>query len=220
MHRYSIDKKGRETILYILVIVSVALSFMLKTLLSDICIQLANTIKKATWLADFADIIQSTELIPNVIGVPVVYWALSSVFNKYLWKIKPLNKILGVPDMNGIWQGSLHSSHDDMDYEMELDVKQTWTTIQCTSKFKSSQSFSNVAALYSKGIEGNVLYFAFHNQSNDVGTGTQQYDGYNILILDGEKLLGRYFNNRASLKKANKGGNLGTIELRKVKNKV
>lgn len=220
MHRYSIDKKDRETILYVLVIVSVALSLMLKTLLSDICIQLANTIEKATWLADFADIIQSTELIPNVIGVPVVYWVLSSVFNKWLWKIKPLNKILGVPDLNGIWQGSLHSSHDDMDYEMELDVKQTWTKIQCTSKFKSSQSFSNVAALYSEGIEGNVLYFAFHNQSNDVGTGNQQYDGYNILILEGEKLSGRYFNNRASLKKANKGGNLGTIELRKVKNKV
>ena len=215
MHRYSIDTKNRETVLYVLVIVSIALSFGLKALLSDMFIQLANMIDKADWLAGFADIIQSTELVPNIIGVPIVYWVLSSVFNKWLWRFKLLNILLGVPNLNGIWQGSLHSSHDDMDYDMELEIKQTWTKIQCKSNFESSQSFSNVAALYSDGIEGDVLYFGFHNQSNDVKNGIPQYDGYNILILDGEKLSGRYFNNRAGLTKAKKGGNLGTIELRK-----
>ena len=215
MHQYSIDKKNRETVLYILVIISVALSLLLKTVLSSIFLQIAKMLNDTSWLTKPASFIQSTELIPNVIGVPAVYWALSTAFDKWIWKFRPVNILLGVPNLNGVWQGSLHSSYDDTDYKMELTIEQTWTKIRCISNFKSSRSFSNVAAIYSEGIEGDVLYFGFHNQSNNVETGNQQYDGYNILRLDGDRLTGKYFNDRASSKKASKGGNMGTIELKK-----
>ena len=217
MHQYSTDKTNRERVIYVLVIVSVALSHMLKVLFSGTCTLLSNMIGNASSLAVFAETIQSAELIPNIIGVPVVYWILSKVFDKWLWKTRLMKMILKIPDLNGVWKGTLHSSYDEMDYEMVLEIKQTWNRIQCTSKFKSSQSYSNVAALYSKGPEGDILYFGFHNQSNVVEIGNQQYDGYNILRLGGDELCGKYFNDRSNIKNDNKGGNLGIIALIKQK---
>lgn len=211
MHQYSMDRKIRERIVYITVVLSAALSIALKEVCADILSGLDSIIAGSSVLADLA--FKSAEIIPNVIGIPVIYWILSTVFDKWLWKTKPINLILKVPDLNGVWEGTLCSSYDGQSIPMKLEIHQTWNKIECTSYFDKSGSTSNVAAVYSEESGGPVLYFGFHNQSKDISTGTQSYDGYNILHVRKDKLTGEYFNNRPNPKKTVKGGNLGTIEL-------
>ena len=213
MHQYSIDKKTRERVIYVLVILSVAFSQALKSLFAGQISCLTNAVNSSEALSGFASTIKMTELIPNLIGVPVLYWLLSLVFDKCLWRLKPLNRILAVPDLNGIWEGTLCSSHENQSIHMSLEIRQTWKKIECKAFFDKSSSSSNVAALYSEVSGGPILYFGFHNQSKDISTGTQSYDGYNILRIKTDSMSGEYFNNRPSSKKSEKGGNLGTIEL-------
>lgn len=220
MHQYSIDTKIRDKVVYCLVVVSISLSILLTGCFSGLLERADNALNKIEWLSKLAEILRITELLPNIISAPIIYGLLSLLFNKVLWKTKVLQRFLGVPNFNGIWSGKLHSSYDDNEYTMNLEIEQTWTTIRCTSLFDSSKSYSNVAAVYTKGSEGNTLYFGFHNQSSDIEKGSQQYDGYNILILKGNTLYGKYFNDRPHPKKTNKGGNLGTIELYRNKQTV
>ena len=135
MHQYSLDKKIRERVLYIIVILSVALSPVLKNLFAGLIETIGSFINQSEALSLFAKTIKDAELVPNVIGVPVIYGLLFLLFDRFLWKFKPLNRILGVPNLSGKWTGKLQSSYDDEYYEMTLEIKQTWTKIQCKSIF-------------------------------------------------------------------------------------
>lgn len=213
MHQYSIDRKIREKIIYIIVTLSVVISMLLTNAFANKFANLDGFIASSSELTEIITIIKITELVPNFFGVPAIYWILSKSFDKWLWKAKLIKRILNVPDLNGIWKGSLISSYNNQSICMKLEIKQTWNKIECTSYFDKSMSTSNVAAIYTEDSGGPVLYFGFHNQSNDVTNKMQSYDGYNILHISDGKLSGKYFNDRPNPKKTITGGNLGTIEL-------
>lgn len=66
---------------------------------------------------------------------------------------------------------------------------------------------------------GISIYFGFHNDSTDIASGMQSYDGYNILtMIDNDTISARYFNNRPNPKKSVKGGNMGTFNLKRKRN--
>lgn len=70
-------------------------------------------------------------------------------FDNVLWKVKWINKFLGIPNLNGVWKGMAKSSFDESkEYSMELTVKQTWSKISFVSEFldTNSKSQSNSAA--------------------------------------------------------------------------
>ena len=50
---------------------------------------------------------------PSVMGF---YGLLYSIFDKYLWRLKPMRKIglVKVPDLNGTWKGYVSSSFNDI----------------------------------------------------------------------------------------------------------
>ena len=100
---------------------------------------------------------------------------------------------------------------------MKLDVIQTWSEISFRSTFPKSTSSSNTAAIHMEDNRGVSIYFGFHNNSTDIETGMQSYDGYNILtMVDKNTLSARYFNNRPNPKKSIKGGNMGTFSLHRI----
>ena len=215
MHQYSLDKNIREKVLLIIVILSMAISYMLKYIFAEPIETIIYYINQSEALSLFVKTILDSEIVPSIISASVIYKVLLYLFDRFLWKFKPLNLILGIPDLNGKWTGTLQSSFDDKSYDMILEIKQTWTKIQCKSSFDKSSSNSKIASIYLNDPESPVLYFSFHNQSQDLETRSQQYDGFNILSLSTDKksLSGKYFNDRPNPKKTIKGGNMGKIEL-------
>ena len=164
------------------------------------------------------------EINRNIIGVPFWYWVLSIFFDKVAWKW--LTCIHSIPNLNGKWEGELISTFEAEKkptvIPMKMKIKQTWTKILITTEFEKSDSVSNsnVAAIYVDGNKGTQLYFGYINESFDVSKKMQTHYGYNILtIKDNDKIKARYFNDRQNPNPKILGGNKGTFELNRIKQK-
>lgn len=220
MHAYSIDKKIRNTVSIVLFVISYSLSMILQAKLSP---QLeAIYTQFTTWgLGDIVDFVKASGILPNVLEAAFIYWLISYAFEHWIWKCPAIRWIHKIPNLNGHWKGNLNSSYSDDPISMELEVCQTWSEISFKSKFPKSESYSNTAAIHIEHNRGVSIYFGFHNDSTEISTGMQSYDGYNILTLQGKNTItARYFNNRPNLKKNSKGikgGNMGTFTLTREK---
>lgn len=220
MYQYSISKGSRASVIYGLVIVSAVCSLILTIAITCFAVRipqiphllLSNDLKVA-----FGYVV-AIEAIPNIIGIPFIYKCLYTWFDKLLWRTRFIRGFVGIPDLNGTWEGVLKSSFEGgKKICMTLEIEQTWTKIRCDANFEKSSSKSNMASVFSDDYKSGVLSFAFVNNSKDLNTETQKYDGFNILEYKGDMLTGRYFNNRPNPNAQNKGGNLGVIELKRVK---
>ena len=80
-------------------------------------------------IADFLAQWEYLGILSSQITVATVFAFISWLFNKYLWRIPCINKFLGVPNLNGIWEGVLESSFQEngvykkmVDCKMKLDT--------------------------------------------------------------------------------------------------
>lgn len=220
MHPYSIDKKIRGTTTIILFICSYVLSQLLQLILKNPLNAVQAWISK-TELASINDFVFSLGIVPNIFEAAVIFYLLTRFFETYAWKWKIFMKIHGIPNLNGTWNGQLQSSYSDTPIEMKMEIKQTWSEISFHSSFPAtnSDSFSNNAAICTESNRGLSIYFGFQNESYNIDSGMQTYDGYNILTLpDKNTISAKYFNNRPNPKKSIKGGNMGNFEVKREAN--
>lgn len=217
MHSYSIDKKIRTYISIALFVASIATSMLLRSILSlhsDII-----TARLSSFMINpVIEFLSSTGIFPNFLEAAVIFSLLSFVFERWIWKLPPVRFFHGIPDLNGHWEGELFSSYSEEAIHMDLDIVQTWSEISFRASFPKSTSSSNTAAIHMEDSRGISIYFGFHNDSTDITSGMQSYDGYNILTLDDKDTLSaRYFNNRPNHRRTVKGGNMGSFNLKRKK---
>ena len=216
MHSYSIDKKIRTSFSIALFVVSIAVSMLLRMALSTNTDAISAQLS-AMKLDTVMEFLSSTGVFPNIFEATEIYSILSFLFEKWIWKFPGIRCMHGIPNLNGHWEGELRSSYSEESIPMKLDVIQTWSEISFRSTFPKSTSSSNTAAIHMEDNRGVSIYFGFHNNSTDIETGMQSYDGYNILtMVDKNTLSARYFNNRPNPKKSIKGGNMGTFSLHRI----
>ena len=216
MHSYLIDKKIRTSFSIALFVVSIAVSMLLRMALSTNTDAISAQLS-AMKLDTVMEFLSSTGVFPNIFEATVIYSILSFLFEKWIWKFPGIRCMHGIPNLNGHWEGELRSSYSEESIPMKLDVIQTWSEISFRSTFPKSTSSSNTAAIHMEDNRGVSIYFGFHNNSTDIETGMQSYDGYNILtMVDKNTLSARYFNNRPNPKKSIKGGNMGTFSLHRI----
>ena len=152
-------------------------------------------------IADFLVQWEYLGILSSQITVATVFAFISWLFNKYLWQIPCINKFLGVPNLNGIWEGVLESSFQEngvyKKIDMKLEIEQTWNRMTCTSIFPSSRSFSDLVRLDSESSQGTMLKFTYTNHSEDLSSELTQFAGYNELRLDDANTLrGTYYTKR------------------------
>lgn len=218
MHSYSIDKKIRTHISIALFVASIAASMLLRTILSPYLVKITAQLS-STMINPIIEFISSSGIFPNFLEAAGIFSFLSFIFEKWIWKLPFISFFHRIPNLNGHWEGELHSSYSDEAIHMDLDIVQTWSEISFRSTFPKSTSSSNTAAIHMEDNRGISIYFGFHNDSSDIASGMQSYDGYNILTLDdNDTISARYFNNRPNPKKSVKGGNMGTFNLKRKKN--
>ena len=215
MHVYSIDKDIRRKVIVGLFCVSIFISLILKFVFRTPAEYITECIRKVTLFDSLYQMGNFLDMFGDIISTPTIYALLYILFDNVLWKVKWINKFLGIPNLNGVWKGKAKSSFDESkEYSMELTVKQTWSKISFVSEFldTNSKSQSNSAAFFIEANGDNKIGFSFVNNSREVNS--QQYEGYNILEIDDEnEISGRYFNNRDSRLIGIAGGNKGQFKI-------
>ena len=215
MHAYSIDKDIRRKVIVVLFCISIFISIIMKYILRIPIEFIGECIKKVELLDILFQTGNVLDVFCDIISAPAIYAILYICFDRKLWKMKYINKVLGIPNLNGQWMGKAKSSlGDNNEYTMNLKVEQTWSKISFIAIFPdtNSKSESNCSSFFIEANGDKKIGFGFVNRSREVSS--QQYDGYNILELDSEnELSGRYFNNRDNSALGIAGGNKGQFKL-------
>ena len=90
MHDYSIDRHPKEKVLFLLALIAIIAAPLVKGL--------------AEYLVSLLEVSTGWSSAP-VVAVPVfgLFGGLYFLFDRFLWKITFLRKLLLVPDLNGKW---------------------------------------------------------------------------------------------------------------------
>lgn len=190
MHDYSIDKHPKEKVLFILALIAITMAPLLQNVADNIVSYLEVN---ANWSS------------APVIAVPVfaLFAGLYFLFNKYLWKISWLRRILLVPDLNGTWKCQGHTTLKNgvpasYDWESTVSISQSWSKILIHSKTSQSESKSISASIYHEEGIGYRLLYQYNNKPNADELDLMNHSGSSELLFteDTSSASGSYYTDR------------------------
>ncbi len=191
-HEYSVIGLDRTAIgRYLGVVAGVAASLvaMVATLAFDLAQRFG-----------FSDVGAGVAIYP--INAGLFYFLGHLAFNKYIWRRKFVQTILGVPDLNGEWacKGVTKDNDGNVIYEWDANVtiSQTWEKIRVYLTTGQSSSRSKSASLVKEPGRGYVLMYSYQNEPRIGEPELRSHVGYCELLLDEDLKTaeGDYFNNK------------------------
>lgn len=138
--------------------------------------------------------------ILSLVGAGAVYGVLFWLFDRHVWRVGPVAKVLKVPDLSGTWhcEGTPLDGGGAVPWQGEMRIIQSWDRIRVYLKTEHSTSNSRAAALQYDAAEGYRLFYHYQNEPL-VGAPTMSpHHGFAELRF-AEHLLsatGDYFNGR------------------------
>jgi len=160
----------------------------------------------------------AVNLFGPVLGLSlgVVSSILYISFTRYLWKWERLHDygLVGVPNLNGTWEGHLYSSADEdsipddqivttgrqidglTKQETSIEIKQTWDKILVSLEGPESPSYSRAATILVEKRAWPTLSYNYLNEGSQTNEELEPHYGSAILEYDEEeeKLEGKYYN--------------------------
>ena len=158
MHDYSIDKHPKEKVLFFLALIAITAAPIIKGLADS----LVSGLEASTGWSS-----------APVVAVPVfgLFAGLYFLFDKYLWKISWLRKVLLVPDLNGKWICEGHTNLKNAvpvnyDWNATISITQSWSKILIHLKTNQSESKSISASIYHEDGVGYRVLYQYNNRPN------------------------------------------------------
>ncbi len=158
MHDYSIDRHPKEKVLFLLALIAIVTAPIVKGL--------------AEYLVSLLEVSTGWSSAP-VVAVPVfgLFAGLYFLFDKFLWKITWLRKLLLVPDLNGKWActGRTNLKNGEpvnFDWNATVSITQSWSKILIHLKTSQSESKSISASIYHEAGVGYRLLYQYNNKPN------------------------------------------------------
>ena len=120
MNTYEIKGDIRKKVILCITVISLIAGYLL--------FELSNSIM---WLIEIhlpaiSDFLAEWEFL-GVFSAQITFITMFSffswLFNNHLWRISWINKHLGVPDLNGLWEGGLESSVINNGENIKIDMK-------------------------------------------------------------------------------------------------
>ena len=144
-------------------------------------------------------------LIVLPLGVAFFYFVIHMVFNKWIWRCKCAQALLGVPNLNGVWE--CYGSTIDKDgktmheWTAKVIISQTWEKICVYLEAGQSKSRSKSASLIKEPGRGYVLMYSYQNEPRIGEPELQTHVGYCELHLSEDLTTaeGDYFNNKGRI---------------------
>lgn len=140
------------------------------------------------------------EFLMPPLGAGVVFAALYWVFDRHVWKIPLLSKLLGVPDLSGRWRCDGQTINPDKSkgytWQAEVIIVQSWDRIRVRLKTAQSGSNSISAALIRDETDGFRLFYSYRNDPNIDEAELHSHRGFADLVFtaDLKTATGEYFN--------------------------
>jgi hypothetical protein len=142
------------------------------------------------------------------------------VFNQIIWKIYPIKKLFGIPNINGRYEGELTSTHTENNeqngtYQIVIEIKQSLTNIDIFLYTEKSCSYSIISSLGINHNHNNELMYVYQNRTSAMDKDADMRDHRGVAFLqifdEGNRIEGNYFNN------PRERGRYGIIKIKKVK---
>ena len=190
MHDYSIDKHPKEKVLFFLALVAITSAPIIKEL--------------AEYLVSLLEVSTGWSSAP-IVAVPVfgLFAGLYFLFDKYLWKISWLRKVLLVPDLNGKWRCNGHTNlknaeQVDYDWNATVSITQSWSKILIHLNTSQSESKSISASIYHEAGVGYRLLYQYNNKPNANELDLNNHSGSAELLFteDTVSASGSYYTDR------------------------
>jgi hypothetical protein len=158
---------------------------------------------------DIAKKLELTASNPGVIVLPIsaalIYTIGHALFDSWLWRWKPILKILKIPDLNGKWNcnGKTINSAGITTHEWTAEVRitQTWEKLRIYLNTGQSKSASIAASLVHEPGRGYILMYSYRNEPRAGEVELHSHIGYAELELNEDltEAYGDYFNNKGRL---------------------
>lgn len=126
-------------------------------------------------------------------------------FEKWVWRRKFVQTLLGVPDLNGEWdcQGETRDQDGNTTHcwHATVTINQTWEKIRVYLNTGQSSSRSKSASLLKEPGRGYVLMYSYQNEPKIGEPELRSHVGYCELLLNEELTTaeGDYFNNKGRI---------------------
>lgn len=197
MKPYGLNIDLRYKIEHRIVLLSIILSAFFYPMVNSLW---NKFVEKYPFISEYVSRLDFTGILVSPVTMAIFYSCIKLLFKNFLWKRMFFVRTLGVPDLNGKWTGTLHSTFNGgKDVPMTLTIRQDWENMSCYCEFPDTSSISEalVINLDISNPSRPKLMFKYQNQSyNSTETSLQPHTGYNELTIEGDRIRGIYFTNR------------------------
>jgi hypothetical protein len=142
------------------------------------------------------------------LGLGATYSIFILIFDKWIWKQRPLRAIHGIPDLNGIWDAKGLSSYQldadrspSAEFSMTVTIRQTFSRMEVFTQTNDSTSRSTMASICSDHAVTSVRY-AYENTPKSKATpDLQRHPGLiELRVEDQNTMVGDYFSGKHRLR--------------------
>lgn len=140
------------------------------------------------------------------------------LFKKYIWKLKFVQKITGIQNIQGTWTGTLISNYDHQEHTIEkVIIKQSFNKYKVVLETQESKSFSEINQIKLNEFDRMELQYLYKNEAPaNLRKKNPMHFGVASLEYKNNKLVGIYWTDR----EIDDGKNTrGTMELIKANEK-
>ena len=194
LHSYELEGRGKVNVA--LAVLSVSLVWLL-----DVGLSVAN-FEPQWWVS-----------VPSFAGFySVLYWLFDS--HIWRWRLWWHLGLLRVPDLNGVWAGSVDSSYGPKGstHAVSISIAQKWSKLLVRFETEQSQSHSMSGTLRVTDVVNPELSYLYINRPKSPAPETMEiHRGTATLELKGDVLEGDYYTGRGRM-------TFGSIRLTRIKN--
>lgn len=139
------------------------------------------------------------------LNAAIFYFLGHLLFDKWIWRLKKVQTLLGIPDLNGEWecQGETKDDQGNVTFQWQatVTISQTWEKIRVYLTTGQSSSKSKSASLIKEPGRGYVLMYSYQNEPRIGEPELKSHVGYCELQLNENitQAEGDYFNNKGRI---------------------
>lgn len=140
------------------------------------------------------------------------------IFRKWGWKLKFIQNITNIKNIQGVWKGKIISNYDNKEHSVEeVIIKQSFNKYIVIMGTKESKSSSNITEIKINEFDRMELQYMYKNEAPaNLRKKNPMHFGVANLEYKDNKLVGNYWTDREL---ADGKNTRGTIELEKVNKK-
>lgn len=120
------------------------------------------------------------------------------IFKKWLWKLSIIKKITGIENIQGEWEGVIHSSYDDNDHKIEkVIIRQSYNKYKVALETKESKSYSEINKIKINEFDRNEIQYLYKNEAPVIlrKKNPMHFGVAKLELINGE-LVGSYWTDR------------------------